>query len=142
MWSVMRTTCRGPAREVLKEDGRAADLWWHECVERESTKRRSPSNGSRATSSGDRAGTRPIASWSERKGERCRSATTTGAGCRRVCVEVLASREEVRQWWDVLFPEWVSRVEKERERQVILSELAGLVPSTFCYSVNIVAVWD
>ena len=40
----------------------------------------------RATEAGNTAGTYTIASWFERKGEVRRSATTTGAGDRRVCV--------------------------------------------------------
>ena len=44
----------------------------------------------------------------------------------------MVPRERVRLWWDETCDlEWVSRVEKERERQAFLSELAGLVPSTF-----------
>ena len=46
----------------------------------------------------------------------------------------MVPRERVQQWWDVFFPEWV---EKERERQALLCELAGLVPSTFCFSVRV-----
>ena len=46
-------------------------------------------------------------------------------------------RERLRQW-----AEWVTRVEKERERQAPPSEFAGLVPFDCCFSVNFVALWD